>query len=55
MEVPGVRMLASAIVATVPDPTVFKPGRDLAAWIVFSPAAELQRRQGEAGRHHQAG
>jgi transposase len=32
MEIPGVGpVLASAIVATVPDPTAFKSGRDLAA------------------------
>ena len=38
MEVPGVGpVLASAIVATVPDPTVFKSGRDLAAWIGLVP------------------
>jgi transposase len=56
MEVPGVGpVLASAMVATVPDPTAFKSGRDLAAWIGLVPAAELQRRQGEARRHHQAG
>jgi len=38
MEVPGVGpVLASAIVATVPDPTAFKSGRDLAAWIGLVP------------------
>jgi transposase len=30
-------VLASAIVATVPDPTAFKSGRDLAAWIGLVP------------------
>src|SRR5205809_7624417 len=38
MEVPGVGPgLASALVATVPDPTAFKSGRDLAAWIGLVP------------------
>jgi transposase len=38
MEVPGVGpVLASAIVATVPDPAAFKSGRDLAAWIGLVP------------------
>jgi transposase len=38
MEVPGVGpVLASAMVATVPDPTTFKSGRDLAAWIGLVP------------------
>jgi transposase len=34
MEVPGVGpVLASPMVATVPNPTAFKSGKDLAAWI----------------------
>jgi len=38
MEMPGVGpVLASAVVATVPDPTAFKSGRDLAAWIGLVP------------------
>jgi transposase len=38
MEVPGIGpVLASAIVATVPDPAAFKTGRDLAAWIGLVP------------------
>jgi transposase len=38
MEVPGVGpVLASAIVATVPDPKSFKSGRNLAAWIGLVP------------------
>ena len=33
-EIPGVGpLLASAFVATVADPTIFRTGRDLAAWI----------------------
>ena len=38
MEVPGVGpVLASAIVATVPNPAAYKTGRDLAAWIGLVP------------------
>lgn len=38
MEVPGIGpVLASAIVATVPNPAAFKTGRDLAAWIGLVP------------------
>jgi transposase len=38
MEVPGVGpVLASAMVASVPDPSAFKSGRDLAAWIGLVP------------------
>jgi len=38
MEVPGVGpVLASAMVATVPDPTAFKSSRDLGAWIGLVP------------------
>ena len=38
MEVPGVGpVLASAMVATVPDPAAFKSGRALAAWIGLVP------------------
>lgn len=36
--VPGVRaLLASAITASVPDPHVFKSGRDFAAWLGITP------------------
>ena len=38
MEIPGVGpLLASAFVASVADPTMFKTGRDLAAWIGLVP------------------
>ena len=38
MEIPGVGpVLASAIVAAVPDPRAFKSGRNLAAWIGLVP------------------
>jgi len=38
MEIPGVGpLLASAVVAAVPNPTVFRSGRDLSAWIGLVP------------------
>src|SRR4051795_9655254 len=38
MEIPGVGpLLASAFVASIADPTVFKSGRDVAAWIGLVP------------------
>jgi transposase len=38
MEVPGVGpLLASAMIASVPDPKAFRSGRDLAAWIGLVP------------------
>jgi transposase len=38
MEIPGVGpLLASAVVAAVPSPTVFRSGRDLSAWIGLVP------------------
>lgn len=38
MEIPGVGpLVASAIVATVPDPAIFRSGRNLAAWIGLVP------------------
>lgn len=38
MEIPGVGpLLASAVVASVPDPGVFRSGRDLSAWIGLVP------------------
>jgi transposase len=38
MEVPGVGpLLASALVAAIPDPTAFRSGRSLAAWIGLVP------------------
>jgi transposase len=37
-EVPGVgELFASAVTASVPDPTVFKSGRDFAAWLGLTP------------------
>jgi len=38
MAIPGIGpLLASAFVATIPDPTTFKSGRNLAAWIGLVP------------------
>ena len=38
MDIPGVGpLLASALTATIPDPSAFKTGRDLAAWIGLVP------------------
>jgi transposase len=38
MEIPGVGpLLASAVAASVPDPAIFRSGRDLAAWIGLVP------------------
>ncbi len=38
MEIPGVGpLLASAMVASVPEPSMFKSGRNLAAWIGLVP------------------
>src|SRR5262249_50043391 len=38
MEIPGVGpLLASALTATISDPSAFKTGRDLAAWIGLVP------------------
>ena len=45
--VPGVGLLgATAIAATVTDPTQFRSGRQFAAWLGLTPLQQLQRRQG---------
>jgi transposase len=37
-EVPGVgKLIASVIASSVPDPSVFKSGRDFAAWLGLTP------------------
>ena len=55
MGIPGVGpLLASALVATIPDPHAFRSGRNLAAWIWPGAETELQRRQGATGWNHQA-
>ena len=51
MEVPGVGpILASALVATVPDPHVFRSGRNLSAWIGLVP-----RQNSSGGRQRLGG
>ncbi len=46
-DIPGVGpLIATALVASVPDPHAFKSGRDLAAWIGFTPESRHSR-----GRH----
>ena len=52
MEIPGVGpLLASAIVATVPDPAIFRSGRNLAAWIGLVPRQNSSGGK-EIGRAH---
>ena len=47
--IPGIGVIgATAIAATVPDPKVFRSGRDLAAWIGIVPRQDFDRRQTEA-------
>jgi len=47
--IPGVGLIgATAIAATVPDPKVFRSGRDFAAWIGLVATPRLDRRQAEA-------
>ena len=55
-EIPGVGpLIASALVASIPDPHAFRSGRDLSAWIGLVPQAELDRRQGATWAHLQGG
>jgi transposase len=55
-QIPGIGpLIASAIAASVPNPSVFKSGRDFAAWLGPHSKTAIERRQGEARRHHQAG
>jgi transposase len=38
IEVPGIgKLIATAVVASMPDPSVFKSGRDFAAWLGLTP------------------
>jgi transposase len=54
--IPGIGpMIATRITAVVPDPSVFRSGRDFAAWIGLVPAAELVRRQEPSLRHSKRG
>ena len=48
--IPGVGpLVATALVASVPDPTVFRSGRDLSAWIGLVP------KQNSTGGKHRLG
>ena len=50
MEIPGVGpVLASAVVATVADPGVFKSGRNLAAWVGLVPRQNSSGGKGRLG------
>jgi transposase len=50
--IPGIGpLIATALVASVPNPQAFKSGRDLAAWIGLVPKQKLERCQGAARRH----
>ena len=48
--IPGIGpLIATAIAATVPDPDVFRGGREFAAWLWPRAAADIHRRQAETG------
>ena len=54
--IPGIGVIgATAIVATVADPTIFRSGRDFAAWIGLVPRQDSNRGQAEARTDLQAG
>ena len=56
MDVPGVGpLLASALVATIPDPQGLPVGAEPGCLDRSRAEAELERRQGAARRDHQAG
>ena len=56
MEIPGVGpLLASAFVATVADPTVFKTGRSLSAWIGLVPKQQSSGGKQRLGSISKAG
>ena len=53
--IPGIGIMgATALTATVIDPSQFKTGRDLAAWIGLSTQTKFNGWQGQAGKHYQA-
>ena len=53
-DIPGVGpALATALVASVADPKVFRSGRDFSALDWAGPQAELERRQGQARQYQQ--
>jgi transposase len=54
--IPGIGVIgATAIAATIVDPTVFRSGRDFAAWIGLVPRQDSNRGQAEARADLQAG
>ena len=54
--IPGIGVIgATAIVATMADPTIFRSGRDFAAWIGLVPRQDFDRWQAEARTDLQAG
>lgn len=56
MAIPGVGpLLASALVATVADPSIFRSGRDLAAWIGLVPRQASSGGKGQLGSICKAG
>ncbi len=56
MEVPGVGpLLASAVIATISDPSAFKTGRNLAAWIGLVPKQNSSGRKERLGSISKAG
>lgn len=56
MDIPGVgRLLASAFVASVADPKMFRTGRDLAAWIGLVPKQNLSGGKDRLGSITRAG
>jgi transposase len=53
--IPGIGpIIATAIAATVAEPSGFRSGREFAAWLGLVPRQKLHRRQNPAGRHIQA-
>src|SRR5256886_6989827 len=53
--IPGIGpIIATAIATTVADPKAFRSGREFAALAGLGAAAEFNRRENPAGRHHQA-
>ena len=55
-KVPGIgKLIASVIAASVPDPSVFKSGRDFAAWLGLTPRQNSSGGKQTLGSYNQAG
>ncbi len=55
-KVPGIgKIIASVIAASVPDPSVFKSGRNFTAWLGLTPRQNSSGGKQGARGHHQAG